>query len=94
MMLAIIKLCTLVHDEQQATVAVHCREGKGRTGTVCAAYLLYRYQHLTVAEAIGLIRTRSPLSIESRKQEDFVEHFASFCRLALHHRGKDEVKLT
>jgi hypothetical protein len=64
----------------QGVVAVHCLEGKGRTGTICAAYLLHQHPDLAAAEAIALIRSRSPLSIESKEQEEFLHRFARVCR--------------
>lgn len=67
------------HQSPPPSVAIHCLEGKGRTGTVCAAFLLYQQRHLTAEEAIAIIRARSPLSIESCEQEEFIHRFALLC---------------
>jgi len=55
-------------------VAVNCRGGKGRTGTMVACYLVHR-QGITAREAILRIRDLSPTSLETRGQEEFVEEF-------------------
>lgn len=65
---------------KRGTVAVHCLEGKGRTGTVCAAYLLFQRPELSAEEAIAFIRAQSPLSIESSEQEEFLYRFAHIRR--------------
>lgn len=48
-------------------VAVHCAAGKGRTGTVLAAYLVT--QGMTAGEAIRKVRELRPGSIETFEQE-------------------------
>jgi len=52
---------------QSRPVLVHCSEGKGRTGTVLAAYLVYN--GMTANEAIRRVRELRPGSIESAEQE-------------------------
>ena len=54
-------------------VLVHCGEGKGRTGTVLAAYLVYR--GIGADEAIKRVREKRPGSIESLDQENAVRMF-------------------
>ena len=60
-------------NSQSKPVLVHCAEGKGRTGTVLAAYLVYH--GLGAEEAIRVVRERRPGSIESLEQEDAVREF-------------------
>ena len=51
-------------------VAIHCGAGKGRTGTVLAAYLVT--QGLTASEAIRKVRELRPGSVETFEQEQAV----------------------
>lgn len=51
-------------------VAVHCAAGKGRTGTVLAAYLVT--QGLSASEAIRKVRELRPGSVETFEQEQAV----------------------
>jgi atypical dual specificity phosphatase len=55
-------------------VAVHCAAGRGRTGTVLAAYLVSLGS--TAAEAIQKVRQLRPGSIETREQEEAVAMWA------------------
>jgi ADP-ribosyl-[dinitrogen reductase] hydrolase len=52
------------------SIAVHCRAGKGRTGTVAARLLVERGTE--PAQAIAQVRNARPGSIETREQEQFV----------------------
>lgn len=54
-------------------VAVHCAYGKGRTGTVLAAYWVA--QGLTAAEAIRKVREQRPGSVETGDQERVIAEF-------------------
>ena len=58
------------------SVALHCRGGKGRTGTIAARVLV----ELGSAPALAIERVRAvrPGSIETRAQEEFVHA----CKLA------------
>jgi atypical dual specificity phosphatase len=55
--------------------AVHCTSGRGRTGTVLAAYLVAR-QGLSPDEAIRRVRELRPGSVETDSQEEAVFDFA------------------
>lgn len=59
-------------------VAVHCRGGYGRTGTLIACYLVS--QGMSADEAIDLVRRRRPGSIETAGQEQFLAEFESHWR--------------
>jgi len=58
---------------QSHSVLVHCGEGKGRTGTVLAAYLVLNGMH--AAEAIQRVRQKRPGSIQTAEQETAIHEF-------------------
>lgn len=60
-------------NAQSKPVLVHCGEGKGRTGTVLAAYLVSH--GMSADEAIRTVRERRPGSIESPEQENAIREF-------------------
>lgn len=64
----------LLHGD---VVAVHCRAGLGRTGTVLAAYWLWRAGGaLGAVRALEDVRRLEPGWVQSRAQVDFLEEFA------------------
>lgn len=64
--------------ERGAAVVYHCRAGKGRTGTLLAAQLVWNGQ--TAAQAITFTRARNPEWIETQGQLDFLHEFAATVR--------------
>ncbi|KAI5615095.1 dual specificity protein phosphatase 23 [Silurus asotus] len=58
-------------------VAVHCKHGHGRTGTMLACYLV-KTRKISGAEAIKNIRSIRPGSIETPEQERAVLEFQKF----------------
>jgi len=58
-------------------VAVHCRAGLGRTGTVLAAYRLWRGRGaLSALQALEVVRRIEPGWVQSLSQVRFLEEFA------------------
>jgi len=58
-------------------VLVHCAAGKGRTGTVLAAYFI-KNEGLTPVEAVKKLRGMRPGSIQSERQEMAINTFYKF----------------
>jgi len=58
---------------------VHCAAGKGRTGTILAAYLL-KNENLTAEQAIKKIRNLRPGSIQSNIQEMTISMYENYLK--------------
>jgi atypical dual specificity phosphatase len=65
-------------NAQSKPVLVHCGEGKGRTGTILAAYLAYH--GLRADDAIKRVRQERPGSIENLEQENAVRQYEKTLR--------------
>ncbi|XP_015232628.1 PREDICTED: dual specificity protein phosphatase CDC14B isoform X4 [Cyprinodon variegatus] len=67
----IVKKFLNICENAEGAIAVHCKAGLGRTGTLIACYMMKHYG-LTAAEAIAWIRICRPGSIIG-PQQNFVE---------------------
>jgi atypical dual specificity phosphatase len=56
------------HIDEEKPVLVHCAAGKGRTGTILAAYFMKQDPTLSSTEAIKKIRDLRPGSVQSEAQ--------------------------
>lgn len=76
----LLKIIQFIEKENSNSkpVLIHCGEGKGRTGTVLAAYLIH--QGVDADEAIRLVREKRPGSIQTPDQEESLRAFASALR--------------
>ena len=61
-------------DFLQAVVC-HCQWGRGRTGTMLAAYMV-KSKNMQPKEAIEYVRQKRPHSIETREQETAIHEYA------------------
>jgi len=55
-------------------VAVHCHAGRGRTGLIIAAWLIF-HEHMSAKDAIKLLRQRRKDSISKKSQEKLLYQF-------------------
>ncbi|XP_041855396.1 dual specificity protein phosphatase CDC14B isoform X5 [Melanotaenia boesemani] len=68
---SIVRKFLNICENSEGAIAVHCKAGLGRTGTLIACYMMKHYS-LTAAEAIAWIRICRPGSIIG-PQQNFVE---------------------
>lgn len=59
---------TFMRASSKNVMAIHCKAGKGRTGTMCCIWLLYSKEALTAKEALELFAERRTDHIKSRKR--------------------------
>ncbi|CAH2093243.1 unnamed protein product [Euphydryas editha] len=86
--------CENVHEwlneDSRNVAAVHCKAGKGRTGTMVCCYLLYSGQKATADEALkyyGIKRAHDEKGVTIPSQRRYVEYFAALVRDGLSYRA-------
>ena len=65
--------------KEEKPLVVHCSAGKGRTGTILAAYLL-KQDNISSQDAIKKIRSLRPGSIQSKIQEEILHEYETFLK--------------
>uniref|UniRef100_A0A8C5SW84 protein-tyrosine-phosphatase n=1 Tax=Laticauda laticaudata TaxID=8630 RepID=A0A8C5SW84_LATLA len=69
---AIIKAFLNICENAEGAIAVHCKAGLGRTGTLIACYIMKHYR-MTAAETIAWIRICRPGSVIGTQQHFLLE---------------------
>lgn len=77
----IVDFVEVVEDslKKQEAVGVHCTFGRGRTGTMLAAFFVFKDQ-ISAGEAIDKIRQIRPYSIETQEQEFAVFSYEQYLK--------------
>ena len=88
---AILERFLEVMVSSSGAVAVHCKAGLGRTGTLAAAYIM-RYHDFTAREAIAWVRIMRPGSIVGPQQHFLVQLEAQVKRKRLDERAREDLK--
>ncbi|KAJ3379794.1 Protein tyrosine phosphatase domain-containing protein 1 [Entophlyctis sp. JEL0112] len=78
-MLKIVQVLSHELNTLKYRVAVHCHAGLGRTGLTIACYLVYQH-NLDPSDAVALVRTNRPGSIQNTKQQGFVHSFQEYIK--------------
>jgi cell division cycle 14 len=82
-------------SEREAGVAVHCKAGLGRTGTLIGCYAMKHF-NFPAAEFIGYIRLCRPGSVLGPQQQ-FLLEMETKCRMwgeEFREKGKDKVNMS
>jgi atypical dual specificity phosphatase len=71
-----IRICETIESviRNNKVIAVHCRAGLGRTGTILAAFLIW--EGTSALDALDTVRGVEPRWVQSDDQVVFLEEFA------------------
>ena len=75
----LVKILDSIENEIEAggTVAIHCRAGNGRTGTVLAAFIM-KDKKMSSKEAIVFVRKLRRFSVETQGQENCLALYGQY----------------
>ncbi|CAH1640594.1 unnamed protein product [Spodoptera littoralis] len=71
--LKFIEICERA-EMRGEVIGIHCRQGRGRTGTMLACYLVH-FQDMAPERAVLTVRVKRPGSCETYEQEKAVCHY-------------------
>jgi atypical dual specificity phosphatase len=74
------------------TLLLHCSGGKGRTGTILAAYLLKKRKVMNAYQAINKLRKIRGESIQSKDQANILFDYEKYLRERLSTEDNTDIK--